>query len=207
MAKIDVKTLDNKKVKQIDLNDKIFTSKPNAALLWESVRHHLAGLRRGTHSTKTRADVRGGGAKPWKQKGTGRARHGSIRSPLWRHGGVAHGPHPRNYSYSMPKKVMLGALRSALSVKFQDSKLSVIDQLTVAAPKTKELARKLKTLSSDKKLLIINHERNLNLELSSRNLTGVKLVLNNEVRPYDLLNHGTVLFSETAILRLQEVLA
>ena len=206
MAKIDVTTLDNKKVKQIDLNDKIFTSKPNSGLLWEAVRHHLAGLRRGTHSTKTRSEVRGGGAKPWKQKGTGRARHGSNRSPLWRHGGVAHGPRPRNYSYRIPKKVMLGALRSALSVKFQDSKLSVIDQLKIEAPKTKELARKLKTLSSDKKLLIINHERNLNLELSSRNLSGVKLVLNNEVRTYDLLNHGTVLFSEAAILRLQEVL-
>ena len=206
MAKIDVKTLDNKKVREIDLNDKIFTSKPNAGLLWEAVRHHLAGLRRGTHSTKTRSEVRGGGAKPWKQKGTGRARHGSNRSPIWRHGGIAHGPHPRDYSYKMAKKVMLGALRSALSVKFQDSKLSVIDQLKVETPKTKELAKKLKILSADKKLLIINHERDLNLELSSRNLDGVKLVLNNEVRPYDLLNHGTVLFSEAAILRLQEAL-
>jgi len=206
VAKIDVKTLDNKKVREIDLNDKIFTSKPNAGLLWEAVRHHLAGLRRGTHSTKTRSEVRGGGAKPWKQKGTGRARHGSNRSPIWRHGGIAHGPHPRDYSYKMAKKVMLGALRSALSVKFQDSKLSVIDQLKVETPKTKELAKKLKILSADKKLLIINHERDLNLELSSRNLDGVKLVLNNEVRPYDLLNHGTVLFSEAAILRLQEAL-
>ena len=206
MAKIDVKTLDNKKVREIDLNDKIFTSKPNAGLLWEAVRHHLAGLRRGTHYTKTRSEVRGGGAKPWKQKGTGRARHGSNRSPIWRHGGIAHGPHPRDYSYKMAKKVMLGALRSALSVKFQDSKLSVIDQLKVETPKTKELAKKLKILSADKKLLIINHERDLNLELSSRNLDGVKLVLNNEVRPYDLLNHGTVLFSEAAILRLQEAL-
>ncbi len=207
MATIEVKTLANKKVKQIDLEDNIFASKPNTGLLWEAVRHHLAGLRRGTHSTKTRSEVRGGGAKPWRQKGTGRARHGSSRSPLWRHGGIAHGPQPRDYSYRIPKKVKLGALRSALAVKFQEQKISVVDQFKVESPKTKELAKILKNFSSDKKLLIVNHERNSNLELSSRNLKGVKLVLNHEVNPYDLLNHETVVLSEAAILRLQEVLA
>ncbi|MCZ6905457.1 MAG: 50S ribosomal protein L4 [Acidobacteria bacterium] len=207
MATIEVKTLANKKVKQIDLEDKIFASKPNTGLLWEAVRHHLAGLRRGTHSTKTRSEVRGGGAKPWRQKGTGRARHGSSRSPLWRHGGIAHGPQPRDYSFRIPKKVMLGALRSALAAKFQEQKLSVVDQFKIETPKTKELAKILKNFSSDKKLLIVNHERNSNLELSSRNLQGVKLVLNHEVNPYDLLNHETVVISEAAILRLQEVLA
>ncbi len=207
MATIEVKTLANKKVKQIDLEDKIFASKPNTGLLWEAVRHHLAGLRRGTHSTKTRSEVRGGGAKPWRQKGTGRARHGSSRSPLWRHGGIAHGPQPRDYSFRIPKKVMLGALRSALAAKFQEQKLSVVDQFKIESPKTKELAKILKNFSSDKKLLIVNHERNSNLELSSRNLKGVKLVLNHEVNPYDLLNHETVVISEAAILRLQEVLA
>lgn len=207
MATIEVKTLANKKVKQIDLEDKIFASKPNTGLLWEAVRHHLAGLRRGTHSTKTRSEVRGGGAKPWRQKGTGRARHGSSRSPLWRHGGIAHGPQPRDYSFRIPKKVMLGALRSALAAKFQEQKLSVVDQFKIESPKTKELAKILKNFSSDKKLLIVNHERNSNLELSSRNLQGVKLVLNHEVNPYDLLNHETVVISEAAILRLQEVLA
>ena len=207
MATIEVKTLANKKVKQIDLEDKIFASKPNTGLLWEAVRHHLAGLRRGTHSTKTRSEVRGGGAKPWRQKGTGRARHGSSRSPLWRHGGIAHGPQPRDYSFRIPKKAMLGALRSALAAKFQEQKLSVVDQFKIETPKTKELAKKLKNFSSDKKLLIVNHERNSNLELSSRNLQGVKLVLNHEVNPYDLLNHETVVISEAAILRLQEILA
>lgn len=207
MATIEVKTLANKKVKQIDLEDKIFASKPNTGLLWEAVRHHLAGLRRGTHSTKTRSEVRGGGAKPWRQKGTGRARHGSSRSPLWRHGGIAHGPQPRDYSFRIPKKVMLGALRSALAAKFQEQKLSVVDQFKIESSKTKELAKILKNFSSDKKLLIVNHERNSNLELSSRNLQGVKLVLNHEVNPYDLLNHETVVISEAAILRLQEVLA
>ena len=204
MATIEVKTLANKKVKQLDLEDKVFASKPNAGLLWEAVRHHLAGLRRGTHSTKTRSEVRGGGAKPWRQKGTGRARHGSTRSPLWTHGGIAHGPRPRDYSYRIPKKVILGALRSALATKFQEQKISVVDQLKVESPKTKELAKVLKNFSADKKLLIVNHERNSNLKLSSRNLKGVKLVLNHEVHPYDLLNHETVVLSEAAILRLQE---
>ena len=207
MANIEVKNMANQTVKQLELKDEVFAAKPNSGLVWEAVRNHQANLRRGTHATKTRSEVRGGGKKPWRQKGTGRARHGSIRSPLWRHGGVAHGPQPRDYSYRLPKKMLLGALRSMLADKFHAEKVTVIDQFQVESQKTRELIQVLKKFSVGRKLLIVNHERNTNLELSSRNLQWVKLVLNHEVHPYDLLNHDTVIFSEGAILRLQDSVA
>ena len=207
MAKIEVKNLENKTVKQLGLNDQVFTQKPKKGLVWEAVQNHLAGLRRGTHSTKTRAEVRGGGRKPWRQKGSGRARHGSRRSPIWTHGGVAHGPKPRDYSYRFPKKMLLGALRSALAVKYQDRKMTVVDQFQFENHKTKELAKILARFETGKKLLIVNHEANSNLELSSRNLPWVKLVRNFEVNTYDLLDHDRIFFSEQAILKLQDTLA
>ena len=207
MANIAVKNLANQTVKQLELKDGVFAAQPNPGLVWEAVRNHRANLRRGTHATKTRSEVRGGGKKPWRQKGTGRARHGSNRSPLWRHGGVAHGPQPRDYSYRFPKKMLLGALRSVLADKFHAEKVTVIDQFQVESQKTRELTKILKNFPVGRKLLIVNHERNENLELSSRNLQWVKLVLNHEVHPYDLLNYDAVFFSEGAILRLQDAVA
>lgn len=206
MATVEVKNLAGETVRNLDLADEIFAAKPNQNLLWEAAKHYLASLRRGTHATKTRGEVRGGGKKPWRQKGTGRARAGSTRSPLWRHGGIAHGPQPRDYSYRLPKKVLLGALRSALAAKFQDQKMTVVDQFALEGHKTKEFVKALEKLGGGRKPLVVNDQPNRNLELSARNVEGLKLVRNYEVHPYDLLNHDRVIFSEGAITRLQEAL-
>src|SRR5579863_8533723 len=131
MATVEVKNLDGATVKELQLSDAIFAAKPNQSLLWDVTKAYLAGLRRGTHSTKSRGEVSGGGKKPWRQKGTGRARVGSTRSSLWRHGSIAHGPKPRDYSYDLPKGMMRGALRAALDTKFQEQKLTVVDQFEI----------------------------------------------------------------------------
>ena len=132
MATVDVKNLEGQTVKQLELADEVFAAKPNADLLWEATKAYLASQRRGTHSTKSRGEVSGGGKKPWRQKGTGRARAGSIRSSLWRHGSIAHGPKPRDYTIKLPKKILSGALRSALAAKYQENKMTVVDQLSLA---------------------------------------------------------------------------
>src|SRR5579863_5966823 len=138
MPKVDVIDLSNAKVGEIDLADDVFAAEVNEALLYEAVRHHLAGTRAGTHATKVRGSVAGSGKKLWKQKGTGRARMGSVRSPIWRHGGTVHGPQPRDYSYRLPRKMELGALRSALSAKLRDGELKVVQAFSLGEPKTKE---------------------------------------------------------------------
>ena len=167
---------------------------------------YLAGRRRGTHSTKSRGEVSGGGKKPWRQKGTGRARVGSIRSSLWRHGSIAHGPKPRDYSYKLPEKMLRGALRSALAAKFQEQKLTVVDQFVLAEPKTKSFTGVLQKLNLGKKVLVVNDGVNRNLELSSRNIQGCDLVRHHSVHAYDVLSHDRLLISEGAITRLQESL-
>jgi len=208
MAKVDVFDLNNNKVGELELADSVFNAPVNEHLLYESVRHHLASLRRGTAKTKVRGEVDGSGKKLWRQKGTGRARMGSIRSPLWRHGGTVHGPVPRDYSYRLNRKMVLGALRSALTAKLRDGELKVVSGWTLADHKTRTMAAVLRNLQADRTVLLVNTaEANRNLELSSRNLPGVKLVATREVSAYDLLAHKTVLISEAAAKKLSEALA
>src|ERR1700677_2105650 len=205
MPVVDVKNFEGSKVGTIDLADDVFGAKINANLLHEAVRHHLAGERAGTHKTKDKGEVSGSGKKLWKQKGTGRARIGSIRSPLWRHGGTTHGPVPRSYDYAFPRKKLLGALRSALASKFADGKLTIVNAFDVKEPKTKGFRGVLDALKVEKTVLIVDvpNSGNRNLELSSRNIKGLELIPGNEVHPYHLLRYDRVIFSHPAIEKLQ----
>jgi large subunit ribosomal protein L4 len=211
MAKIDVLDLTGKKVGSLELADEVFGG-VNEDLLWEAVKHYRSAHRAGTHATKNKKLVSGSGKKLWKQKGTGRARVGSIRSPLWRHGGTVHGPQPRSYDYQFPKRKLLGALRSALATKFADGKLTVVESLEVSSAKTKDMRKALDKLGADKTSLIVSNlngdapEHNRNLLLSSRNLDGVELVSGSEVHPYHLLRYDRAIFSRSAIEQLQETL-
>jgi large subunit ribosomal protein L4 len=204
MATIDIHDLSGKKVGTLDLADEIFGA-VNEDLLWEAVKHYRAGQHAGTHATKARWEVSGSGKKLWKQKGTGRARIGSIRSPLWRHGGTVHGPQPRSYDYTFPRKKLLGALRSALAAKFADGKLMVVNAFDMKEAKTKEFRKALDALKVDSTVLIVEvpkHE-NRNLELSARNIAGLELIRGNEVHPYHLLRRDCVIFSRPALEKLQ----
>jgi len=211
MAKVDVLDLNGKKVGSFELADEVF-GVINEDLLWEAVQHYRAAQRAGTHATKNKKLVSGSGKKLWKQKGTGRARVGSIRSPLWRHGGTVHGPQPRSYDYQFPKKKLLGALRSALASKLSDGKLTVVESLEVLSGKTKDMRKALDVLGADKTSLIVanlnpeNRQHSRNLYLSSRNLDGVELVAGHEVHPYHLLRYDRAIFSRPAIEQLQETL-
>ena len=204
MPSVDVIDLSNKKVGTVDLADAVFAAPVNEALLYEAVRHHLAGTRRGTAKTKTRHEVAGSGKKLWKQKGTGRARMGSIRSPLWRHGGTTHGPQPRDYSYKLPRKMQLGALRSALSAKLRDGELRIVREFAIGEAKSKLMRKTLDALEIARTVLLVDNTENRNLELSSRNLEGVKLVASRDVNVYDLLGHQQVLLTEAAAMKLSE---
>jgi large subunit ribosomal protein L4 len=206
MPVVDVLNLSGKKVGQVDLADAVFGAKVNPHLLHEASRWYMREIRSGTHKTKDKSEVSGAGRKLWRQKGTGRARVGSIRSPLWRHGGTVHGPKPRDYSYALPKKMLLGALRSALSAKLADQKLTVVDEWSLDTHKTKALAEALGKLNHTKSSLIVSHGENRNLELASRNLERVKLVAPNAVQAYDLLNHDLLLLSKEAVARLVRTL-
>jgi large subunit ribosomal protein L4 len=206
MPSVDIIDLKNKKVGTLDLSDDVFAAPVNEALLYEAVRHHLASVRRGTASTKTRHEVAGSGKKLWRQKGTGRARMGSIRSPLWRHGGTVHGPQPHSYAYKLPRKMQLGALKSALSAKLRDGELKVISEFSIDEPKTKVMRETLDTLEARRTVLLVEQAENRNLDLSSRNLAGVKLVLSRDVNVYDLLGHERVFLSEAAAKKLSEAL-
>jgi len=204
MATIDIHNLNGEKVGTFDLADEIFGA-VNEDLLWEAVKHYRAGQRAGTHKTKARWEVSGSGKKLWKQKGTGRARIGSIRSPLWRHGATVHGPVPRSYDYTFPRKKLLGALRSALAAKFADGKLIVVNAFDVKEPKTKQFRKALDALKVSSTVLLVEapKQENRNLELSARNIDGLEMVRGNEVHPYHLLRHDSVIFSHPAIEKLQ----
>ena len=209
MAQVNVVNLNGEKVGTVDLADVVFgADQVNEALLWEAVKHYRASLRQGTHATKNRKLVAGSGKKLWKQKGTGRARVGSVRSPLWRHGGTVHGPQPRSYDYAFPRKKLLGALRSALAAKLADGKLTVVDSLEIAEAKTKLYRNALTKLGVTRTALLVENGKSLstNLLLGARNLEGVELVLNNEVHPYDLLRYDQAIFSKAAIEQLTEAL-
>ncbi len=209
MANIDVLDLGGKKVGSLELAEEIFApGEVNEALLWEAVKHYRAALRQGTHATKNRKLVAGSGKKLWKQKGTGRARVGSVRSPLWRHGGTVHGPQPRSYDYAFPKKKLLGALRAALAAKLSDGKLTVVESLELGQAKTKAYRAALNAVDAKRTTLIVENSQSLSpsLVLGVRNLEGVELLLNNEVHPYDLLRYDRAIFSRAAIEQLQETL-
>lgn len=207
MAVVDVKNLEGKTVGQVDLADAVFAAKVNPHLLHETSRWYLNWQRSGTHKTKERSEVAGSGRKLWRQKGTGRARVGSIRSPLWRHGGTVHGPVPRSYAYRIPRKVFLGALRSALSAKLADQKLIVVENWELESHKAKPFRQALDRLESRPTALLVSHETNRNLELASRNLAGVKLVSPSQLQPYDLLKHDRLVLSKDAALKLGATLA
>ena len=207
MPTVAVYNIDRKKVGDIDLNDNVFGVEVNGGLLHQAVVMQLASQRLGTHATKTRAFVRGGGRKPWKQKGTGRARSGSRRSPLWVGGGTVFGPHPRSYAFSMPRKQRRLAIKCALSDKVQEGSLLVLDALDFEAPKTKQVVKLLQTFEIDNKALIITAEEAENVERSSRNIPGVKAINTTGLNVYDILNHDKLFVTKDAVARIEEVLA
>jgi large subunit ribosomal protein L4 len=207
MPTVDVVDLKNQKVGEVDLADEVFGAEVNENLLYEAVRHFQAGHHRGTHKTKTRSEVAGSGKKLWKQKGTGRARVGSVRSPIWRHGGTVHGPVVRDYSYKLPRKMLLGALRSALSAKVRDGGLKVVKAFEMADPKTKNAMNALASLHAGRTVLVVDNGDNRNLSLGLRNLQGVTLMPTRDVNPYHLLGHESVLLSEAAALKFSEALS
>ena len=208
MAKIDVVNLEGKKVGSIELADEVFGA-VNEDLLYEAVVHYRAAQRAGTHATKNKKLVSGAGRKLWRQKGTGRARVGSIRSPLWRHGGTVHGPQPRSYDYQFPRKKLLGALRSALAAKHADGKLIVVESFELKEAKTKAFRSALDQLEVSKGALVVDTAaagENQNLMRSARNLEGVELVAAKQVHPYHLLRYDRAIFSRAAFEKLQDSL-
>ena len=207
MPKIDVYNMEGKKVSDIELNDNVFGIEPNEAVVHSVLVNYLANQRQGTQSTKTRSEVSGGGRKPWRQKGTGRARQGSIRAPQWIKGGIALGPKPRSYSYKINKKEKQLAIKSLLSAKVLDNELTVVDKLQVKEIKTSAMAKALASLKVEGKALIILAEKNENVLLSSRNIEGVKTIELNTINVFDLLNCQKLILPLDTVKKLEEVYA
>jgi large subunit ribosomal protein L4 len=207
MPKVAVYDMRGTQVGEIDLNDKVFGLEPNEAVMQQFVKMQLANKRVGNASTKTRAEVSGGGKKPWKQKGTGRARVGSTRNPVWRGGGIAFGPKPRDYSYKLPRKVRRLALKSALSSKAQDSNIIVVDILTFDEPKTKLMLETLDLLNAATKTLVITADGDVNVYKSARNIPGVKSLKADYINVFDILKYETLLMTKDAVARVEEVFA
>ena len=207
MPKVDVYDIKGKKVSDVELADSVFGIEPNEAVVHSVLVNYLANQRQGTQSTKTRAEVRGGGRKPWRQKGTGRARQGSIRAPQWIKGGIALGPKPRSYSYRINKKEKQLAIRSLLSAKVLDNELTVVDKLEVEEAKTKVMAKALTDLKVEGKALIILADRNDNVLRSSRNIEGVKTIELNTINVFDLLNCNKLVLPLDTVKKLEEVYA
>ena len=203
----DVVNADNKKVGTVDVKDDVFGGRVNTDLIWESVVHSNAKDRRGTHMTKNRALVSGSGKKPWRQKGTGRARVGEIRNPIWRHGGTVFGPQPRSYDFAIPKKVQRGALRAALAQKMKDGALVVVESLSAGDVKTKAAAEMLKRLGVDGKAVLIDVALDEKLAKSVRNIAGIEFVASGKVNARSVMNAGKVVATRSALEKLQEVLA
>ena len=207
MSKLDILNLKGEKVKDTKLNDNVFGIEPNDSVIYDAVVLYNASQRQGTHSTKTRSEVSGGGRKPWRQKGTGNARQGSIRAVQWRHGGIAHGPKPRDYSKKMNKKERRLALKSALSYKAKDKDIILLENISMETNKTKDMLNILNTLNiADYKLLLIVNELTDNICLSARNLGNVKIVLPTEVNTYDVMNADKLVITMDALQTLEEVL-
>ncbi|MEK4762407.1 50S ribosomal protein L4 [Viridibacillus sp. FSL E2-0187] len=206
MTKVSLLSQTGSSVGEIELNDAIFGIEPNQNVLFDAVIAQRASLRQGNHKVKNRSEVAGGGRKPWKQKGTGRARQGSIRSPQWRGGGVVFGPVPRSYSYKLPKKVRRLALKSALSAKVLETNFLVLDALKLDAPKTKDFVKVLKDLSIESKALFVTANVDENVALSARNIQGVTVVPAAGINVLDLLGHEKVVFTKAAVEKVEEVL-
>jgi large subunit ribosomal protein L4 len=204
MPKVDVINLDNKVIGSVELSEEVFGAEVNENLLYEAVRSHMAAQRGGNAKTKTRHEVSGSGKKLWKQKGTGRARMGSIRSPLWRHGGTVHGPQPRDYSYALPKKMVKGALRSALTAKLKSGELAIVKEFSLADHKTKAVRGTLDKLDVKKSVLLVDNSGQRNLTLGTRNLPGVKLVASKDLTTYDILGHKKVFLTQAVAEKLSE---
>lgn len=207
MPKVAIYNIKGEEVGEVELTDSIFNVPVRADILHQVITMQRANKRRGTASTKTRAEVRGGGRKPWRQKGTGRARHGSIRSPLWTGGGVVFGPKPRSYKYTLPKKVRRLALKSALSSKVVGSDLLILDQLTIEMPKTKEMIGILNNLNIEKKALIVTLNRDDNIEKSARNIPGITTTIVGNLNVYDILRHDKLVLTKEALDKVEEVYA
>ena len=207
MPKVDVYNMQGKKVSDVELNASVFGIEPNETVVHSVLVNYLANQRQGTQSTKTRAEVRGGGRKPWRQKGTGRARQGSIRAPQWIKGGIALGPKPRSYTYRVNKKEKQLAIRSLLSAKVLDNELTVVDKLEVKEPKTSVMVKALSSLKVEGKTLIILADKNENVLLSSRNIEGVKTIELNTINVFDLLNCNKLVLPLDTVKKLEEVYA
>lgn len=207
MPVIKVKNMQGAEVEELTLNEEIFGIEPNKAVMHEVVVNYLAGLRKGTRSTKSRGEVRGGGRKPWRQKGTGRARAGTSRSPLWRGGSIIFGPKPRDYSYRVNKKKVSLAMRSALSDKVSEEAMVVVDALSFEAPKTKEMIKVLEALGTEKKTLLVLPEIDEVVIKSARNIAGVTPVTVAELNTYEILNNNTLVLTKDAVAKVEEVLA
>jgi len=207
MPKVTLFNQTGSKVGDIELNESIFGIEPNNSVLFEAIIMQRASLRQGTHKVKTRSEVAGGGRKPWKQKGTGRARQGSIRSPQWRGGGTVFGPTPRSYSYKLPKKVRRLAIKSALSAKVLEENVLVLENLVFEAPKTKEFAAVLKGLSIETKTLIVTDGLDEKVALSARNIPGVTVVEANGLNVLDVVSHNKLILTKSAVQKVEEVLA
>ena len=206
MLKTDVLDITGKKVSDIELNEAVFGIEPNEVVVHQVLVNYLANQRQGTQSTKTRAEVRGGGIKPWRQKGTGRARQGSIRAPQWIKGGIALGPKPRDYRYKLPKKVRALAIKSVLTTKLAENKLVVVDKVELNEIKTKEMVKVLNNLKAEKALVVLN-EKNLNVQASTRNIEKAKAITVNTINIYDLLRFETLVLDVESVKRLEEVYA
>ncbi|HDX9577418.1 50S ribosomal protein L4 [Bacillus cytotoxicus] len=207
MPKVKLFNQAGSEVGEIQLAETIFGIEPNEAVLFEAVTMQRASLRQGTHKVKTRSEVRGGGRKPWRQKGTGRARQGSIRSPQWRGGGTVFGPTPRSYAYKLPKKVRRLAIKSALATKVVENNIVVLEDLVLNAPKTKDMVVVLKGLAVEKKALIVTADANEAVELSARNIPGVTVITANGVNVLDVLHHDKLIMTKAAVEKVEEVLA
>ncbi|MBM7704965.1 50S ribosomal protein L4 [Metabacillus iocasae] len=207
MPKVALFNQNGQNVGEIELNAAVFGIEPNESVLFDAVVMQRATMRQGTSKVKNRSEVRGGGRKPWRQKGTGRARQGSIRSPQWRGGGVVFGPVPRSYSYKLPKKVRRLAIKSALSSKVLDNSIVVVEGLTFEAPKTKEMVAVLKNLSVDRKALVVTADLDGHVALSARNIPGVTVVAANGLSVLDVMNHDKLVITKEAVEKVEEVLA
>ena len=207
MPKVALYDITGSQIGDLDLSDDVFGVEVNTHVMYEAVKNYLANQRQGTQSAKTRAEVRGGGRKPWRQKGTGRARQGSIRSPQWVGGGVVFAPKPRDYSYKLPKKIKRLALKSALSSKVEDNEIIVVDSLYLDKPKTKDMIKVLSNLKAGKKTLVVMPERDENVILASRNIPGVKTTYVNTINVYDILNCDSFLITKDAVNKVEEVYA
>lgn len=207
MPKVALYDMSGAQIGELELNDSVFGIEPNQAVMYDFVKMQLANKRVGTSSTKTRAEVRGGGKKPWRQKGTGRARVGSSRNPVWTGGGIAFGPKPRDYSYRLPRKARRLAMKSALSSKVLENNIIVVDQLSFDEPRTKQMVATLQALNSGKKTLVVTADGDPNVSKSARNIHGVKPLKVDFINVYDLLNYDTLLITRDAVAKVEEVYA